>query len=100
MGFFRAPTTYPRHRMSTELPATRRRRRRPDAVTGSKGMTWRSLLILAAVLWLPVLDAASPKNKKEEDSYTIGGVLSGYESEKHFKETIEVGISFNCGICN
>lgn len=49
--------------------------------------------MVAAVFCLcrfPALNAASPKNKKEEDSYTIGGVLSGYESEKHFQETIEV----------
>lgn len=56
----------------------------------------KALLIVAAVVVLAVLlpagsvSAASPKNKKDDDSYTIGGVLSGYESEKHFRETIEV----------
>lgn len=55
--------------------------------------TWCFVVATAVlVLLLPALDAASPKNKKEEDSYTIGGVLSGYESEKHFQETIEVSV--------
>lgn len=61
--------------------------------SGVLDLHWKTLLMVAAVFCLcrfPALNAASPKNKKEEDSYTIGGVLSGYESEKHFQETIEV----------
>lgn len=56
---------------------------------------WRALFTTAILcsIWLPATRAASPKNKKDEDSYTIGGVLSGYESEKHFQETIEVSES-------
>lgn len=64
-----------------------RRKRQTDV------LRWRNFLIVAAavlVVAVPVLDAAAPKLKKEGDSYTIGGVLSGYESEKHFRETIEV----------
>lgn len=52
---------------------------------------WKALAIVSVLLslWMPVEVWAS-KDKRDEDSYTIGGVLSGYESEKHFRETIEV----------
>lgn len=55
-------------------------------------LCWRTLAVVAVVfsIFMPGVTTASQKNKKDEDSYTIGGVLSGYESEKHFRETIEV----------
>lgn len=69
-------------------------RRKPTSrVAGMSRTYWRVLITLVTFVSVSLpgrLDAASPKNKKEEDSYTIGGVLSGYESEKHFRETIEV----------
>lgn len=89
-------------KVSSELPVEsqqgkrRRRRRTPTArVAGMSRIYWRALITLVTFVSVSLpgrLDAASPKNKKEEDSYTIGGVLSGYESEKHFRETIEVSL--------
>lgn len=63
--------------------------------TAMKAVGTRTLLglLLISLSLSTLVTAASPKNnKKEEDSYTIGGVLSGYESEKHFRETIEVSL--------
>lgn len=80
--------------MSLELweAQTAHRWRSTCRIAGMSDRHWKVLLAIVTILsiWIPVLEAASPKNKKEEDSYTIGGVLSGYQSEKHFQETIEV----------
>lgn len=67
-----------------------------DVLQPRRGWGRRLILVTVALstVWLPGLDAASPKNKREQDSYTIGGVLSGVVSEQYFKETIEVRLVF------